>query len=524
MDNRSSIFFSIIAGVLLAAGFPPFDLYPLSWVALIPLFMALRDKGAKASFYLGCLTGLVFFSGALYWVFHSIYYYSSIPAVLSVFIVLLLCLFLSLYIGVFSMTFALISERSRMPALFIAPVLWVTLEVVRSYAFTGFPWLLLGYSQYKFLPIIQISDITGIYGVSFLVAAFNGALFDIVFLWPKRINRMPLFGRSHISAGLFIYGILLASSLLYGFWKLNTSQYKTETIKASVIQGNIGQDRKWDTASRQEIIDIYKELSLEAAEESPDLIVWPEAALPFTFSRESIPSTDLLDFQKGIGIHLLAGGITEKRSEDGGSEFANSAILISPAGEVVSVYDKIHLVPFGEYVPLARYIPFIKKLVVDIGDFRPGETHTVMEMPPAKIASLICYEIIFPGLTRKFVNNGANVIVTITNDAWFGKTPAPYQHFSMAVFRAVENRVPVIRAANTGISGFIDTSGRIMDSSGIFVRAKMTREVSLGSGDKTFYTKFGDLFAFLCIISSVILIADCLFPEKKGKYKESYKR
>lgn len=524
MDNRASIFFSIIAGVLLTAGFPPFDLYPLAWFALIPLFMALRDKGAKASFYLGCMTGLVFFAGALYWVFHSIYYYSSIPAVLSVFIVLLLCLFLSLYIGLFSILFTLISNRSRMPALFIAPVLWVTIEVVRSYAFTGFPWLLLGYSQYKFLTMIQISDITGIYGVSFLVAAFNGALFDIVFLWPKRIKTMPLFGRSHISAGLFIYGIMLAASLLYGFWRLNIPQDTSKTIKASVIQGNIGQDRKWDASSRQEITDIYKKLSLEAAAESPDIIVWPEAALPFVFSNDSPSSKDILAFQKDTGISLFTGGITEKDPDEGGAVLANSAILISSEGEVVSVYDKIHLVPFGEYVPLARLFPFIKKLVIDIGDFRPGKENTVMEMPPARIAGLICYEIIFPGLTRKFVNNGANVIVTITNDAWFGKTPAPYQHFSMAVFRAVENRVPVIRAANTGISGFIDSRGRVMGMSDIFVPAKMTRDVHLGSDDKTFYTKFGDLFAFLCIISSVILTANCLFPEKKGKYKESYKR
>ncbi|MBI4826741.1 MAG: apolipoprotein N-acyltransferase [Nitrospirae bacterium] len=521
MDNRTSIFFSVIAGVLLVAGFPPFDLYPLTWFALIPLFMALRDKGARAAFYIGSLTGLVFFSGALYWVFHSIYYYSSIPAVLSVFIVLLLCLFLSLYIGIFSMIFSLISDRSRMPALFIAPVLWVTLEVVRSYAFTGFPWLLLGYSQYKFLTIIQIADITGIYGVSFLVVAFNGAVFDLAVSWPGKIRRMPLLGKSHITAGVAIYGLLLAVSLIYGFWELNRSQDKTRTIKAGVIQGNIGQDRKWDADSMQEIVDIYKRLSLEAVTESPDLIVWPEAALPFVFSKNSPSSKDMLDFQKDIGIPLLTGGITEKDSEAGESVLANSAILIS-SGEVVSVYDKIHLVPFGEYVPLARYLPFIKKLVIDIGDFRPGETHTVMEMPPARIAGLICYEIIFPGLTRKFVNKGANAIVAITNDAWFGKTPAPYQHFSMAVFRAVENRVPVIRAANTGISGFIDSRGRIMGMSGIFVPAEMSKEISLGSDDKTFYTKFGDLFAFLCIISSVILIANCLFPEKKGKYKEGY--
>lgn len=522
MDKRASFFLSIISGILLIAGFPPFDLYPLTWFALLPLFIALREKDAKESFFIGCVTGLVFFLGTLYWVYHSIYYYSSIPGIISVLIVLLLCLSLSLYVGVFSVFFALISERSRMPALFIAPVLWVTLEVIRTYAFTGFPWLLLGYSQYKFLSVIQIADIAGIYGVSFLIVAFNGAVFDVAVSWPKRSRKMPLFGQSHITAGVLIYILLLAASLLYGVWRLNSPDEETHKIKAAIIQGNIEQDRKWDAAAQEEIIEMYKRLSLEVAAKSPDLIVWPEAALPFVFSKASSLSEDILAFQKEIGTNLITGGITEKDHVEGAPALANSAILISSDGEVVSMYDKIHLVPFGEYVPLGKFFPFIKKLVVAAGDFRPGDEYTVMEMLPAKIAGLICYEIIFPGLTRKFVNKGANVIVTITNDAWFGKTPAPYQHFSMAVFRAVENRTPVIRAANTGVSGFIDTKGRIVGKSDIFVEAKMTEELSIGSEDKTFYTKFGDLFAFLCIISSVILIANCFFPEKKGKYKNGY--
>jgi apolipoprotein N-acyltransferase len=516
MLDKRSIFLSVIAGIMLVACFPPFDLYPAAWFALLPLFIALREREAKGAFYAGGLTGLVFFSGTLYWVFHSVYYYSSIPGVVSVLIVLLLCLFLSLYFGVFALLFSMISERSRLPALFIAPVLWVTIEVIRSYLFTGFPWLLLGYSQYRFLPVIQVADITGIFGISFLVVAFNGALYDVAVSWPGRLSRMPLFGRWHMTAGLVIYAMLLTASLIYGFRQLETPE-GIQKIKASIIQGNIEQERKWDAAARKDIVDTYKELSLSAAERGPDLIVWPEAALPFVFSDESPASKKILEFQKETGTYLITGGVTQKADEYGNPVYANSSILISPEGEVASVYDKIHLVPFGEYVPLGSLFPFIKKLVVAIGDFRPGEEHTVMKAGRAKIASLICYEIIFPGLARKFINNGADVIVTITNDAWFGRTPAPFQHFSMAVFRAVENRVPVIRAANTGVSGFIDTKGRIVSSSDIFVRTEMTEELAVGSPEKTFYTKFGDLFAFLCIISSVILVADRFFPEKRDR-------
>jgi apolipoprotein N-acyltransferase len=180
---------------------------------------------------------------------------------------------------------------------------------------------------------------------------------------------------------------------------------------------------------------------------------------------------------------------------------------MSSAGSVVSVYDKIHLVPYGEYVPLKRIFPFIKKLTAGIGDFIPGKEPVVMETPFARIGNLICYEIIFPGLVRKFTHNGADLLVTITNDAWFGRTSAPYQHFSMAVFRAVENRVPVIRAANTGISGFIDSKGRIIRKTDIFEEVVITENASVGSSSQSFYSRYGDIFTFLCLTGTILLMA-----------------
>jgi len=193
---------------------------------------------------------------------------------------------------------------------------------------------------------------------------------------------------------------------------------------------------------------------------------------------------------------------------------SNSAVLLSPDGAIISTYDKIHLVPYGEYVPLRSLFPFIEKITVGIGDFLPGEDPVVMKTPFAKIGTLICYEIIFPGLVRKFVDRDANVLVTITNDAWFGRTSAPYQHFYMAVFRAVENRVPVVRAANTGISGFIDSRGRIIRKSDIFVEATLTENVAIGN-KKSFYTKHGDMFAYVCIACSLLMLINRLLHEKR---------
>jgi apolipoprotein N-acyltransferase len=507
MVKKIDIALALISGVLFVLVFPPFDFYPLAWVALVPLLVAVGGKNLKASFFLGTLTGFVYFTGTIYWIFNSMYFYGKVPAVLSLLLLIALCLYLGAYVGIFSALFNSLSKNSRFPALFLVPVIWVTLEFLRTYAFTGFPWSVLGYSQYKFLTLIQIADITGIYGISFLLAALNGAIFDVVVNWPKKLSSMPLFGRWPMTVGLLLLALIIISSLLYGMWRLKTDE-GWQRIRASVIQGNVEQERKWNIKFQREIIDTYKSLTIGASKYSPDLIVWPETAVPFIFGHDESLTSEVVEFQKTLVAYLLFGSVIVRDIKDNKYQLSNSALLMSPEGEVLSVYDKIHLVPYGEYVPLRRFFPFIEKLVESIGDFVRGKEYTVMDISPARISSLICYEIIFPGMVRKFVENGANLIVTITNDAWFGRSSAPYQHFSMAVFRAVENRVPVIRAANTGISGFIDAKGRIKRKSNIFIEAVLTEDLAIGSFKKSFYSKYGDLFAFLCIIGCVLLITN----------------
>ena len=282
MVRKKDIVLALISGVLLIFGFPPFDLYPLAWGALVPLLISLWGKKVKASFFLGMITGFVYFAGTIYWVFNSIYFYSNVPAVLSILLLIALCLYLGAYVGIFSMFFNFLSKRSRFPALFLVPVIWVTLEFLRTYALTGFQWSVLGYSQYKFLTLIQISDITGVYGVSFLVAVMNGAIFDVFASWPKRVNMMPLFERWPLVIGLLATVLVIILSLSYGAWRLKTDD-EGQKIRVSVVQGNFEQSKKWDVSFQNEIIDTYKRLTIEASAESPDLIVWPETAVPFTF-------------------------------------------------------------------------------------------------------------------------------------------------------------------------------------------------------------------------------------------------
>ena len=503
MIRKKDIVWAVISGLLLIPSFAPVDLYPFAWIALIPLLVSLKGKDKRAAFSLGMISGFVYFVGTVYWISHSMRVYGYLPVAATVAVMVVLCLYLALYVGSFSILFNIVKDRSQVPASVIVPVLWVSLEFLRTYALTGFPWSVLGYSQYRFLTMIQIADITGIYGVSFLVAATNGMLYDVV---SYRLDKagQPLTARWPVVLSISFTAILITAAALYGAVKLADKE-NNRKIRASVIQANIPQDQKWDRRFQEHVISQYKRLTVKASSDSPDIIIWPESALPFVFAYEQVLTEDILQFQKQSDSHLIVGSVTGKSGEEGRRRLANSAVLISPGGSVLSVYDKIHLVPFGEYVPLGQYFPFIKKMVVAVGDFVPGKEYVVMNTPFARIGNLICYEIVFPGFVREFVEKGADVLVTITNDAWFGRTSAPYQHFSMAVFRAVENRVPVIRSANTGISGFIDDRGRILNSSAIFTETSLTEEVMIG-GSKSFYTRYGDMFAFLCILCSVLLL------------------
>jgi apolipoprotein N-acyltransferase len=373
--------------------------------------------------------------------------------------------------------------------------------------FTGFPWSSIGYSQYKFLSIIQIADITGIYGVSFLIVAVNEAVAELLLI-RRRIREMPLFTVSLSIIWVSFLLLFVSSSLIYGQWRLSQERPGT-ALRASVIQGNIEQDKKWDPAHQDAVMETYSGLSLHAVSSSPNIIVWPETSVPFFFGTDREYTEKLTLLQNQLNAYLLFGSVLLKEKRQERTLLSNSALLIDKTGNVVYVYDKIHLVPFGEYVPLQKFFFFIDKLVVGIGDYIQGDRSEIAETPFGGFATLICYEVIFPGLVRKFYVKGGDFIVNITNDAWFGKTTGPYQHFSIAVFRAVENRKPLIRAANTGISGFIDSNGRILTKTSLFQQTILTTEIKTDSM-KSFYTKYGDLFSYFCIVSSILLLANIL--------------
>jgi apolipoprotein N-acyltransferase len=492
-DNSPSAFIlALISGLLLVAAFPKIDQGWMAWFALVPLLLALRKAGPRAGFLLGLTAGLAYHLGVTYWTAYTMRVYGHLPAAQSVLVLLLLAFVLALFTALFAMTLCLVCRRPWHLVL-LSPAAWVALEWVRSWIFTGFPWALLGYSQHGRLWVIQIADLFGVYGVSALIVAFNAMLALAVLHWVERPWRTHMVARATVVRTGVVVAALLALTAGYGIYRIHAVDRwvaRAPDARVAVVQGNIDQSIKWDAGFQVLTVAKYRNLSLEAAEADVDLVIWPETATPFFMFHDQVLTEMVIQGIKEADVHFIIGS----PSVDAGGEkpaYYNSAYLLTPGGEPAGRYDKVHLVPFGEYVPLKRYLPFLGKMVAQVADFKAGQRGSALVWEGRPIGMLICYEIIFPGLARAMALSGGELLVNITNDAWFGRTGAAYQHFSMAVFRSVENRRFLARAANTGISGFIDPSGRIMATTGLFVDATLAAEVKF-LDNLTVYTRRGD--------------------------------
>ncbi|WP_041263011.1 apolipoprotein N-acyltransferase [Citrifermentans bemidjiense] len=493
---------ALLSGGMLALAFPEPGISALAWIAFVPLFLAAAGASPGEGFRLGFTAGCAAYAGILYWLNIVMTTYGKLPLAASVALYLALAGYLALYPGIV-VWLTRRCESKRIGLMLSFPFLWVAGELVRSYLLTGFPWANLGYSQYRTLPLIQISDLTGVYGVSFLVA-FANVVFYRIWVSMRHRERYPV-------TGLLALLVLIAATMGYGVIALSRPE-KGELQRVLMVQGNIRQEQKWDPAFQQSTVATYERLTRKGAQSPGTLVVWPESALPFFLQSEPRYAARVKALAAELKSYLLTGSPAYDQ-EGEKVRYLNSAFLISPAGVVAGRSDKLHLVPFGEYVPLASLLPFVNKLVEGIGDFSPGKGATPLKTGNGKIGVLVCFEGIFPEVARAYVENGATMLVNITNDAWFGRSSAPYQHLSMTVFRAVENRVPLVRAANTGISSVIDSKGHIRGMTPLFEEATLSGEVRMGTGG-TFYSRYGDIFALLCLGTGIALGAAC-FRKKR---------
>ncbi len=470
------------------------------WFSLVPLLAGLVNQPPFSAFKLGLISGAAHYITLVYWIVEVLGHYGQINIVLSLFPFLLLCLYLALYPAFFSLLWVRLMGR-RFSVLLTAG-LWVSIEYVRSFLLTGFPWCLLGHSQYRNLSFLQVADLAGVYGLSFLIVLVNACIFFFFF-------RRPLRGANMVKGEFLITACMVVFTFLYGHGQLTGAEPAQDTlhrVKAVIVQPNIDQSQKWDPRYQMHTLMTYQRLTRRAFDFEPRLIVWPETSVPFFFQDGRELSFRVLSLAKESGAILVFGSPAFKKTQRGTKYYNRVYALLPGQGGPPLFYDKVHLVPFGEYVPLRELLFFVNRLVPAAGDFEPGETLAPLRCNDLSLGVLICFEAIFPELARRQVRDGADILLNLTNDAWFGMTSAPYQHLSMAVFRAVENRRPLIRAANTGFSGFIDSYGRIIEKGGLFEEDLLKGSLSIGHGPPSFYTRFGDTFALGVIALTLIAL------------------
>jgi apolipoprotein N-acyltransferase len=489
----------ILSSLFLIFSFPGFNIWILAWVAFVPLFFAMEGQSPLKSFLMAYLSGFLFFLGTMYWLVHV-----TLPGMIIV------VAYLAVYFGLFGLIFSHNSLVSDNKKIFLIPAAWASLEWLRAHALTGFGWNLLGYSQGFNLPAIQVADITGAYGVGFVIMMFNTAVY--IFIRGMRRGK-----DAYIAAAFAVITLLVVFG--YGTFRLNNI-FTGEKMRVALVQGNIPQDQKWDERFVGTILSKYESLTKEAAVSNPDLIIWPETSIPGFVENEQMLASYVKNLVSSIQIPLLAGA---PRYGNAGSEEAyyNTAFLFLKDASLGGRYDKVHLVPFGEYVPLKGFFFFVHKFAPrPIGDFTAGNDFTVLKVQlkreskdnnynwklvkNVRFSPLICFEDIFPDLARGFVRNNIDFLVNMTNDAWFGRSSAAYQHAQASIFRAVENRINVLRAANTGLSCFIDQKGRITTSvsdkgKDLFVSGYKVSEIIL-SRARTVYSVYGDIFAYACML------------------------
>ena len=514
-----------VSGALAALAFPAAGLWPLILVGLVPLLVSITRQSPAVSAMQGAAWGAGFFGCLLSWLLRFFHHYGSLSILLSLATLAVLVGYLAVYPALFS--FVASRWLRRFPsavALLVLPALWVVLEWIRGRFLSGFPWGSAGYPLADCLPIAQLASIAGVHGLSFLVLLVNAAI-------ARVIVRASEGGRTFGAPEAACAGSLLVA-IGWGAWTLRSMPAGGETLRAALIQGNVPQDEKWEAGEALSILDRHERMTAEAAAGGASLVLWPESSSPYSLSTPSETAPGgwrpnrayrerLENLARQNRVTLLLGAV-DYRTTAAGARPINAAALIRPDGTWGRTYAKIHLVPFGEYVPLSRLLSFVNRIAQGaIGDFLPGRAPVVEEVPGARVGTLICYEMIFPELVRRFVDDGATVLVNLTNDAWFGTSAGPHQHFQMARLRAIENRRYLLRAANTGISALVDPGGRVLGRTRLEETAVL--QVSLTERrDRSFYTRHGEVLVILCaILAAAALAADFRLRPRRTKEHET---
>ena len=490
------------SGVLLALSFPRYGHPAFSWIALAPLLLTLARPESRIpnpdvtplrrAFVLGVVSGVVYFTGTLYWITRVMIVYGGLQPWVAVLVNAALIAYLALFPGIFALVTRRLTILFSWRGVVAAPLVWVATELGRTHVLTGFPWALLGYSQVTVLPIAQIASLFGVYGVSALVASVSAAA--VVALdrrWTPAV----------------VVALTLVVAAAWGSMRIAAGDLTRagDPVRVGLIQGNVEQAEKTEPARADQIFNSYLTMTRQAIGHGAELVIWPESSTPFMFEEEAAAADRVRAIARQARVPILLGSDQLERGRP--DKYYNSAFLVRSDGTTGGVYRKMHLVPFGEYVPLRRLLFFAAPLVEAVGaGFFAGERAELLPVDGHIVSAAICYEIVYPDLVRGFVRNGSQLVTTITNDAWFGRTSAPYQHFAQAAMRAIEEGRYLVRSANTGISGIVDPYGRVLFESALYEQTVIVGQARY-LGSSTFYQRHGDVFAYACVVLTIAMLA-----------------
>lgn len=526
MKTSLRIIFAVLTGVLVCFSFPTLifgwhapEMGWIAWVALVPLILAIRDVAPSRAFLITSLAALVWYSGSVFWVYRAMNTFGGLSPATSVMVLILLVLIISAYISFAPMLARLIQTRWRGELIVLLPVCWVAMEICRNYfPCNGFSWSNIAMSQWRLLPIIQIADVVGVYGLIFLIVWVNVFIAEVIArLMGDDVEQLFAKGAMTI--------ILILVTLGYGFIRMNSiadAMADTPVIRVGMIQGNIPQEDKWEEGMAEQNLNEQRKLARQLRNAPVDLIIWPEAAFPWVIKTDVTDMDPVIlgldEDEFGKLPFTLLGNVAAADDH----ELYNSATLLDAKGQVVGRYHKTHLVPFGEYIPYKKLLFFARKLTRPVGNFLAGTSFAPLSAGRANAGVLICYEDIFPEISREAVRRGAGFLANLTNDAWYGVSSAPYQHLAISVFRAVENRRYLLRATNTGVSAVISPTGKLLVESGLFQQATIVAPVAIMSATST-YTRTGDWFAYACLLYACFGVIMVVLVKCRERFKRVIK-
>jgi apolipoprotein N-acyltransferase len=488
------------SAILLIFSFPNFDLWPLAWIALVPILMVVAgNPQPRRGFLLGWLFGSVFFYGSCYWLTYSMIHFGGIPPWLAYPLLLPGAILLGVFPALFTLVLARATRTFGKWALLIVPFSWPALEWIRLET-TGQLWNAIGYSQAYHPSLIQSARWGGVYAVSFMIVLVNSAL---AYAFLKRDLRAFL-----TTGGILLLVTLIVLSADRFSQAQASNSDKLSATHVVAIQPNVPMDLIKSAEDMRMLTKRHLEMSEASLHDLPldnnsRLLIWPESPMNFAYGSDSQLREQLGNFTKANNTFVLLNS-QEVAPNDG--RF-NSALLINQQGSLVAQYDKIRLLPFGEYVPLPEWLPGAGLIRGIVGDFTPGTSYRLMPVGDLRGGVFICIEAAYPSIARRFTLEGADVLINISNDGYLGPTAVMRQHLANAVFRAVENGRPLLRVTNTGISAFITPRGEVKDATQSFQQAARIWEIPNSRFPVTFYTRHADLFAVSCGILSLLIFA-----------------